>query len=610
MRAEPRDAGSRSACWSRWPKARTATRTTCTRWRARSTGRSGSRPQHTLRVDTTATRSPLRSLNFAALRVKDAVCDAMRESHGERPSVDTRHPDLPLLLHLGPERASLYVDTSGEPLFKRGWREDKGDAPLKETLAAAMLAAAGWRGTPRRRRCAARPLLRLRHDRDRGGADRLRHRTGLKRRFAFERLLPFADADSRAEWQRMKSHAQSRIHAERGADPRQRRLVPHGRLRAAQCAARRRRACDHRSMAATRWSARRPTLPDDLPGTLMLNPPYGERIDIGGKAGARRTAPCAAEDDNRALPDDFFARLASHWKRAYTGHPAGWTAYVLSPDMKLPSAMRLKEARRMPMWNGPIECRLFRFDLVAGLECGVTTATPNDLLSRRCAKRDPGQRRQRRGVGAQHARAEAHRTETGSARLIFLAGARPPSGPLRKTCRPHTDPIGSAAASELASPRRLSTPDQPPADGSVGRPTAEPIRQAAHRLDARHRGAAALLAGRHRHRLPMRRPCDRRARRAPAAPSARRPAAASLRRRARSPSRPMRPCARWSACRPPASPAHGSSGTRRAGLAHPHRNRAAAHLHTWALPFAAAAVEQTQRIAGLQAQHLGMAGRG
>jgi putative N6-adenine-specific DNA methylase len=107
-----------------------------------------------------------------------------------------------------------------------------------------------------------------------------------------------------------------------------------------------------------------PALPEGLPGTLMVNPPYGERIEVGGKA-----AHASAQDrtdDNRSMPGDFFARLASHWKRAYTRHPAGWTAWVLSPDMKLPGAMRLKESRRVPMWNGPIECRLFRFDLVAG----------------------------------------------------------------------------------------------------------------------------------------------------------------------------------------------------------------------------------------------------
>jgi putative N6-adenine-specific DNA methylase len=80
-------------------------------------------PRQTLRVDTSAQRSPLRSLNFAALRIKDAVCDVLREATGERPSVDTRHPDLPLVLFLGPDHATLYADTSGEALFKRGWRD-------------------------------------------------------------------------------------------------------------------------------------------------------------------------------------------------------------------------------------------------------------------------------------------------------------------------------------------------------------------------------------------------------------------------------------------------------------------------------------------------------
>ncbi len=110
-------------------------------------------PEQTLRVDVNAQRSPLQSLNFAALRIKDAVCDVVREATGARPSVDTRHPDLPLALYVGPEHATLYADTSGEALFKRGWRDAqggrqdvKGEAPLKETLAAAMLAAAGWQG--------------------------------------------------------------------------------------------------------------------------------------------------------------------------------------------------------------------------------------------------------------------------------------------------------------------------------------------------------------------------------------------------------------------------------------------------------------------------------
>ena len=315
-------------------------------------------PQHTLRVDTTAQRSPLKSLNFAALRVKDAVCDTMREATGERPSVDTQRPDLQLVLHVGPERAALYVDTSGEPLFKRGWREDKGDAPLKETLAAAMLAAAGWRGTPQQGGALHDPCCGSGTIAIEAAQIACGIAPGLKRRFAFERLLPFADADSRAQWQRLKSHAQSRIHASEVpifASDVSFRMVDFARRNAERAGVA--QAITFNGGDALERPA--PPMPADLPGTLMLNPPYGERIEVGGKA-----ARPSAED--RDTPDDFFQRLAAHWKRAYTQHPAGWTAYVLSPDMKLPGAMRLKESRRVPMWNGPIECRLFRFDLVAG----------------------------------------------------------------------------------------------------------------------------------------------------------------------------------------------------------------------------------------------------
>lgn len=373
-------------------------------------------PQHTLRVDTTAQRCPLQSLNFVALRIKDAVCDHLRELTGERPSVDTRHPDLPLLLHLGPERASLYVDSSGEPLFKRGWREDKGDAPLKETLAAAMLAAAGWKGTPEaggalHDPCCGSGTIAIEAAQIACGIA-----PGLKRRFAFEKLLPFSDAESRAQWQRLKSQAQARIHAPAvpiyGSDV-SFRMVDFAKRNAERAGVA--HAVQFNGGDALERPA--PELPAELPGTLMINPPYGERIDVSGKAAPSRHGAQGAHDhdrggwqgdardgggrynerrdarqgggyggggydggydngygaqehggeqDNRQADDDFFPRLSAHWKRAYTQHPAGWTAWVLSPQMKLPGAMRLKESRRVPMWNGPIECRMFKFDLVAG----------------------------------------------------------------------------------------------------------------------------------------------------------------------------------------------------------------------------------------------------
>jgi putative N6-adenine-specific DNA methylase len=323
-------------------------------------------PRQTIRVDATAQRSPLKSLNFAALRIKDGLCDRMRDLHGERPSVDTVRPDLQVVLHVGPERAALYVDSSGESLFKRGWRADTGDAPLKETLAAAMLAAAGWQGRPDaggalHDPCCGSGTIAIEAAQIASGMA-----AGALRRFAFERLLPFAGADMRADFQRMKSHARERVHAPEVpifASDVSFRMVDFARRNAERA-------------GVAPWivfnggdalERPAPPLPPDLPGTLVVNPPYGERIEVGGKAGPRAAATDRPDgDDNRQAPSDFFARLAAHWKKAYTAHPAGWTAWILSPDMRLPSAMRLKESRRVPMWNGPIECRLFRFDLVAG----------------------------------------------------------------------------------------------------------------------------------------------------------------------------------------------------------------------------------------------------
>lgn len=361
-------------------------------------------PRHTLRVDVTTQHSPVKSLRYAALRIKDAVCDQQREAFGERPSVDTRDPDLPLVLHLETEFARLYVDTSGAALFKRGWREDVGDAPLKETLAAAMLAAAGWHGRPD-----AGGAL---HDPCCGSGTIVIEAAqiacglapGLTRRFAFERQLPFRAPAVAARWQRLRDAARAAVHPPAvpvSASDVSFRMLDFAR-RNAERAGVAHAIAFHGGDALQRPP---PAVPAGLPGTLMLNPPYGERLEPGGsrarpqaperpdatadgsradapRARAGRESPWAPEagppdapediadapDAGRRLLDarDFLGRLASHWKHAWTGGATAWTAWVLSPDRELPSAMRLKPARRVPLWNGPIECRLYRFDLVAG----------------------------------------------------------------------------------------------------------------------------------------------------------------------------------------------------------------------------------------------------
>jgi putative N6-adenine-specific DNA methylase len=104
-------------------------------------------------------------------------------------------------------------------------------------------------------------------------------------------------------------------------------------------------------------------LPPAPTGTVILNPPYGERIAPKGQGSATAREGFAGG----GTPAEFFGALAAHWKRHYPG----WIAWLLSPEMKLPTLMRLKESRRVPFWNGAIECRLFRFEMTAGAGPGA-----------------------------------------------------------------------------------------------------------------------------------------------------------------------------------------------------------------------------------------------
>lgn len=316
-------------------------------------------PRQTFKIETTATGSPLKSLNFATLRIKDAIADRFRaKANGVRPSIETQRPDVRVFAHLTADHVTLYIDTSGEPLFKRGWRVDKGDAPLKETLAAAMLAASGW-WDPETGRVADAPLYDPCCGSGTIAIEAAQIAAGMpaggQRRFGFEQLLPH-----RTElWSAIKNEAPragtAGAVAVFGSD------VSHRMVDFAQRNAERAGVADRVNLRGGDALQR---MPPAESGVIVLNPPYGERIAVGGFAGSpgRTGAREVAQDEGGDDAGDFFPRLAAHWKKHY----AGWTAWVLTPDMKLPQHMRLKESRRVPMWNGPIECRLFRFDMVAG----------------------------------------------------------------------------------------------------------------------------------------------------------------------------------------------------------------------------------------------------
>lgn len=373
-------------------------------------------PKQTFKIDITATRSPLKSLNFAALRVKDAICDRFRHKTGSRPSVDTQRPEVRVYVHLSAEHVSLYVDTSGEPLFKRGWRQDKGDAPLKETLAAAMIAASGWTpDQPLYDPCCGSGTIAIEAAQIALGIP-----AGSQRRFGFERLLPY----QAHVWDAMKTEALGAVSMPAngskslkneqkieiyGSD------VAHRMVDFAQRNAQLAGVGEIVQLRGGDALQRKP--PCEVPpqgAVILTNPPYGERIEVAGVAGSGRglpqernssprvhtlrsrdvprdefDRPIGALQASQASPSnastrpgretaefnqeegDFFPQLAAHWKT----HFDGWTAHLLVPDMKLPGKMRLKETRRVPLWNGPIECRLFRFD-IQGRRAAPADAAP------------------------------------------------------------------------------------------------------------------------------------------------------------------------------------------------------------------------------------------
>ena len=183
--------------------------------------------KQTLRVDVTAHRSPLKSLNFATLKIKDAIVDRLRDVTGDRPSIDTTFPDIRVQAHLSATHVTIYIDTSGEALFKRGWRDQKGDAPLKENLAAGILLLTGWKpgqtlfdpmcGSGTFLIEAAQTALSIPPGAIRAGMygdsakpSRLAYRplVGSADGFGFQRLKPFMQDAEQKHWASLKDAAQ------------------------------------------------------------------------------------------------------------------------------------------------------------------------------------------------------------------------------------------------------------------------------------------------------------------------------------------------------------------------------------------------------------------
>lgn len=299
----------------------------------------------TFKIDTNAHRSPVKSLDFITLRVKDAVADQFRAAAGRRPSVESRDPDVRIHVFLDAKMCTLYVDTSGESLFKRGKRDHVGEAPLKKNLAAGILRLAKWRpGVPLLDpMCGAGTFLSEAAEISLGRA------AGRSRSFGFEKLARFNEAT----WERFVANARK---SEKAVEPLPiygsdlyGRSLGHAVLNLREAGLE--DAVTLKQVNLLELSAPWPT------GTIVTNPPYGVRL---------------GEKEELA---DFYPRLGDALKQRF----AGWTAYIFSGDPDIAKLIRLQASRKTVLYNGALECRLYEYRMVPGgnrRESGAATSPP------------------------------------------------------------------------------------------------------------------------------------------------------------------------------------------------------------------------------------------
>lgn len=280
-------------------------------------------PDRTLAVGATSRTSALSHTQFIAQKTKDAVVDQLRDRLGARPSVDPGDPDVRIFVHLARDQAQVYLDLSGEPLHRRGYRTDAAPAPLKETLAAAILRLAGWDR--------ARPLLDPMCGSGTFAIEGALWSRGIapglaRRRFGFERWASH-DASARAAFEALREAAQEAVRLE---GPK---IVASDASEAAVAATR-----ANARAAGVRFTVVRRDVseiaPSEPPGLVVVNPPYGERL--------------AGDDALYRAMTAAFARLPGHQVAILAGSPA--------IERAVPPRHRAHT-----LFNGPIECRLLTY---------------------------------------------------------------------------------------------------------------------------------------------------------------------------------------------------------------------------------------------------------
>lgn len=300
----------------------------------------------TLAVEASVSSRTLVHSGFAALKVKDAAVDVLRERLGARPDVDAKDPDVRIVLHVANDEATLSLDLAGAPLHRRGYRAVTTEAPLKETLAAAVLVLGGVElDRPFVDPMCGSGTLAIEH------ALRARRLApGLGRAFGFQRWPSYRGGPQSA-WDRMKAEARETALPRAPAPILARDLHPKAIAAVRRCA----EAAGVAGDLVIEQADARDLEPGPEAGTIVTNPPYGERL--GG-----------APDEGEGEPDPREARVAAKKLVGFyrglaemMARHSGWRAVLLSGNPALEKAIPLKPEVDHRLWNGPLETHLLTY---------------------------------------------------------------------------------------------------------------------------------------------------------------------------------------------------------------------------------------------------------
>ncbi|MCB0419891.1 MAG: N-6 DNA methylase [Bdellovibrionales bacterium] len=292
-------------------------------------------PEQTLSIDASTRESKtFKDQRFIALKIKDAIVDQFYEQFDRRPDIDTRDPDMRVVVRVIKNSVSVGVDTSGQTLSQRGYRLEAGEAPLREHLAAALIRLSGW--TPEM------PLV----DPMCGSGTILIEAAmmaanmasgSMRRGFAFQRLKGF----QKEAWDEV---LQTAIEEER--EPEGLMLFGSDSDNKVLSVARKnsQRAGVDEWITFNRRLVETLTPPEELEGKtgmIIVNPPYGERLGVTHEL------------------SDLYKDFAHTLKRQFQG----WTCWILSGNEELTRHLHLKASLKVPVHNGNISCRFLKYEI-------------------------------------------------------------------------------------------------------------------------------------------------------------------------------------------------------------------------------------------------------